>query len=1017
MKYCYLAIICAFLSLSINAQVITIPNGNFKNKLINGNVVDTNFDGLGDISLDTNDDGQIQVSEALAVTSLAVNNSSITSLQGIENFTNLTHLNFNSNNVSTVDLSQLTSLQVLSCSFNNLSTLDFSTLPNLTSLNIMYNHFTMLDVSGLANLVELKCLHNELLSIFLKNNNPAADLVTLIVSENPNLAHICADTVDYPVIQAALATAHLTPLLDSVCDPSSPCGPNVVCIADAKFKTKLISLGVDTNNDGKIQVTEAQAVTTLNLSSPENSTDGDITNLLGLEKFTNLETLNCKGNSITSLNASTLTKLKTIECSNNKITTLNISGLIKLETLTCNKNKITSLDMSGLIALKTVKAEENQLASITLTGAIALISLDVSNNYITAVDFTGLTAIESIDFSYNNVENFNFSGLTTLKSIDINKTSATSLILNNLPNLRYLNFSYTYVQQQDLTALTKLEKIYCDNAINLNFLDVTGLQYLKELFCKFTAISYLDLSGSPVLQKLSIDYTGSLVYLNIKNGSSIWAENFTHVLTALQYICVDQSELETIQDQIDASFDPEISTTCNFGEINNTITGVLRLDLDGTCQNSNVIFNHARLNSNGTFFNSTFTNASGQYEFTTMQNTITVTPVFQNGYFTAIPQSQSHIFPETGGSATADFCIVPNGVHHDLEINPSVVGTSRPGFKNGIFLTYKNNGNQIMSGTVNMAFDDNRTDFYMASPAAVQTPGNLSWNFTNLMPFESRTIKIAFLVNTPTATPPVNIGDVLEYTATVTSNSNVADENIPDNTSNFKTTVHGSFDPNDKTVLEGPYITIAQAQEYLHYLVRFQNTGNFPAETVRIEDVIAPEFDLTTLQIVDASHPNRVTLQGNKLKVYFDDINLAAASENEEASQGYIAFKIKPVSNSGTGTVFNNKAEIYFDFNEAIITNTVTTTIGTLSSDNFIFQDNFRIYPNPANTTINIDVMSDVAINSINIYNTLGQLLRSSTGTAADKNINIDISSLQSGQYFISIITDKGKATQKFIKL
>ena len=116
------------------SQNVNIPDSNFKAALISKNV-------------DTNADGEISNAEAQAISYLEMSSKNISSLTGIEAFTNLTTLYFSYNNVSTVDLSALTNLQVLSCSNNKLTALNVSANANLTSINGMYNLITTMDVT------------------------------------------------------------------------------------------------------------------------------------------------------------------------------------------------------------------------------------------------------------------------------------------------------------------------------------------------------------------------------------------------------------------------------------------------------------------------------------------------------------------------------------------------------------------------------------------------------------------------------------------------------------------------------------------------------------------------------------------------------------------------------------------------------------------------------------------------------------------------------------------------------
>jgi len=68
--------------------------------------------------------------------------------------------------------------------------------------------------------------------------------------------------------------------------------------------------------------------------------------------------------------------------------------------------------------------------------------------------------------------------------------------------------------------------------------------------------------------------------------------------------------------------------------------------------------------------------------------------------------------------------------------------------------------------------------------------------------------------------------------------------------------------------------------------------------------------------------------------------------------------------------------------------------------------------PIPANGVLNINTKQDIAITSISIYNTLGQVVL----VASNPSNTIDVSSLTAGSYFIKVITDKGTSSGKFIK-
>lgn len=145
----------------------------------------------------------------------------------------------------------------------------------------------------------------------------------------------------------------------------------------------------------------------------------------------------------------------------------------------------------------------------------------------------------------------------------------------------------------------------------------------------------------------------------------------------------------------------------------------------------------------------------------------------------------------------------------------------------------------------------------------------------------------------------------------------------------------GSYDPNDKTGYPLGY----GANHYirpgtpLEYLIRFQNTGNDTAFTVRIEDTLSQWLDPATLRPGASSHAYTWNLSGAGLLTFlFENILLPDSNVNEPASHGYVKFTINHKGDAPLETVIENKALIYFDFNDAIVTNTTDHKLG----ENFV---------------------------------------------------------------------------------
>lgn len=154
--------------------------------------------------------------------------------------------------------------------------------------------------------------------------------------------------------------------------------------------------------------------------------------------------------------------------------------------------------------------------------------------------------------------------------------------------------------------------------------------------------------------------------------------------------------------------------------------------------------------------------------------------------------------------------------------------------------------------------------------------------------------------------------------------------NDADNTATSCMVVTGSFDPNDKSVIPSGVTSmhyIAETDD-LDYLIRFQNTGTDTAFTVVIRDTISPFLDIASLVSGASSHNYTFNIYGQGIAEWtFNNILLPDSNVNEPLSHGFVKYKIKQLPGNEPGTVIRNSADIYFDFNEPVITNTTENII------------------------------------------------------------------------------------------
>ncbi|MBI1228312.1 MAG: T9SS type A sorting domain-containing protein [Bacteroidetes bacterium] len=197
----------------------------------------------------------------------------------------------------------------------------------------------------------------------------------------------------------------------------------------------------------------------------------------------------------------------------------------------------------------------------------------------------------------------------------------------------------------------------------------------------------------------------------------------------------------------------------------------------------------------------------------------------------------------------------------------------------------------------------------------------------------------------------------------------------------------GAFDPNDKSANPVGYGNdhYISRNTDIEYLVRFQNTGTDTAFNVVILDTLSEYLDPATIRPGASSHHfSFEVLDGNVLRFTFPEIMLPDSNVNEAASHGFVQFVAKQKPAVALETVIENTANIYFDFNEPVKTNTVYHTIGEdfieIMSDasETIGHGQPKVFPNPAFGAVTFALPVDLGENaSFTLHDKLGKLIRS----------------------------------------
>ncbi|MBQ4820917.1 matrixin family metalloprotease [Aquimarina sp. MMG016] len=412
-------------------------------------------------------DGQVPTALIAGVTTLDVDNTGITDLTGIADFTSLVNLDIDDNNINTVDLSNNKQLQVLVAKDANIQNLNLDGLTNLYQISLQFNVITSLDLSTNTAIRSMNISLNELTYVNLQNGNNSI-ITDLDARSNDNLECILVDDVNI-VNTASIYT-------DSQTNLSQYC--TYTAIPDANFETALENLGYDDiSGDGQVPTALIETVTSLFVGN------ANISDLTGIEDFTALETL---------------------AAFQNNLTTLDLSNNLALTFLSAPDNNISSLDLGTNTSYETIFIRENNLSEIDVTGFTSLEWLDLKNNPITALDVSS-----NLDLAQLQCEGCN---LFSLNMKNGNNTNISNFDIGLNPNLTCVlvdDAAYSTANWTSVDVQTVFNDVEC---AAISYIAIPDANFETAL----GNLGYDDISGDGQIPTTTIE---TLTSLDVSNAS------------------------------------------------------------------------------------------------------------------------------------------------------------------------------------------------------------------------------------------------------------------------------------------------------------------------------------------------------------------------------------------------------------------------------------------------------------------------------------------------------------------
>lgn len=489
----------------------------------------------------------LNVSKNKKLTYLQCRNTGLTRLDITQN-TQLTSLYCLNNSLESLDVSKNTKLSVMNCSGNKLTSLDVLNNTQLTDLECYTNRLSSLNVSKNKKLKKLLCYQNNINAV---NMESLVNTLPTREEKDGNFYVLYNDKENNEILSAQVQSAKdkgwnvLKYNGSSWVNYAGAAGIRIyeMNFPDENFRSYLLSQ--DYGQDGILTEAELKAVTEMDVTTLM------ISNLRGIEYFTELTKLYCQGNILFDLDVSKNTKLEVLGCDFNGLGSLDVSKNTALRILSCSVNGLKSLDLSANKALTNLDCCKNHISGDAMTALVnslpgvtggELVAFDddddneITRDQVqiatgkgwkvkrwskgTLVDYAGFVpiAIDATNFPDEKFRNYllakdygkdgilNYTELKAVTEMDVSVMG-----ISNLKGIEYftaLKVLICYInglKSLDVSKNTALEVLSCWGC-HLENLDVSKNTALIGLYCSYNSLTSLDVSTNTKLMSLNCYY-------------------------------------------------------------------------------------------------------------------------------------------------------------------------------------------------------------------------------------------------------------------------------------------------------------------------------------------------------------------------------------------------------------------------------------------------------------------------------------------------------------------------------
>lgn len=276
------------------------------------------------------------------------------------------------------------------------------------------------------------------------------------------------------------------------------CGQNNLTTLDVSHNLALVGIYCPENSMTTLDVSHNVALKVLDCHTNQ------ISGALDCSTMSDLSSINCSDNKLTSLLLPSNDRLVGLSCSDNRLTSLDLSHLPSLDELNCYNNLLTSLDLTKNVKLTELYIYNNALTTLDVSKNVLLDDLSAGDNLLTTLDLSKNTVLTGLYLQHNQMNSLDLQYNTSLGWANLQYNNLPSINLTGLSKISLLDLSHNELATINLAAVTSLYTLKLGNN-NLTDLDVSKNTSLIWLTCDSNSISTLDLSNNSRIAWLEVE--------------------------------------------------------------------------------------------------------------------------------------------------------------------------------------------------------------------------------------------------------------------------------------------------------------------------------------------------------------------------------------------------------------------------------------------------------------------------------------------------------------------------------